>query len=54
ARRHKITAVIGMSIGLITFWVTAKPDLLLLLPVAAILLACAAFVWSRPEPTRRP
>ena len=52
ARRHKITALIGMNIGLVSFWVTAKPALWLLLLVAAILLASAAFVWSRPEPAR--
>lgn len=50
ARRHKLMAIGGMSLGLVLFWIGAHPALWLGLLVAAGLLACAVFVWTRPEP----
>ena len=50
ARRHKLMAVAGMTVGMATFCLTAHPAIWLTLLVGAILLACAIFVWSRPEP----
>jgi uncharacterized membrane protein YbaN (DUF454 family) len=54
ARRHKIMAVAGMAFGMAVFVLAAHPGLWLALLVAAMLLACAAFVWSRPEPPDMP
>ena len=50
ARKHKLMAVTGMGVGLVLFWLGAHPPLWLGLLVAAALIACAVFVWTRPEP----
>lgn len=52
ARKHKLMAVGGMALGLVLFWIGAHPEWWLGLLVAAALLACAAFVWTRPEPAK--
>ena len=49
ARPAKLMAVGGMALGFGVFYFTARPGPALLALVAAILLACAAFVVSRPE-----
>ncbi len=50
ARKHKLMSLAGMSVGLVVFVVTARPALWLGLLVAATLVGCAVFVWTRPEP----
>lgn len=50
SRRHKLMAVAGMTFGMVMFWFTAHPAIWLALLVGGILLGCAIFVWSRPEP----
>lgn len=52
ARKHKWMAVAGMSVGMGSFYLTAHPAPWLALLVALVLLTCAAFVWSRPEPAK--
>jgi uncharacterized membrane protein YbaN (DUF454 family) len=52
-RRAKLTAAIGMITGYVIFLVGARPELWLNLVVMAFFLACAAYVLSRPEPSRR-
>ena len=49
-KKGKIAASIGMSIGYGVFWLGARPGLWLASAVAASILACAAWIWSRPLP----
>ena len=49
-RRGKVLACAGMALGFGLFWLGAHPGLELLLIVLVVLLACAWFVVSRPEP----
>jgi len=48
SRTGKAMACAGMTFGFVRFYWGAKPSLLLAAGVAALLLACAAFVVSRP------
>lgn len=50
SRHNKALAATGMTLGFAIFWIGARPGLWLWLLVAAIMLACAAYVLSRPEP----
>ena len=43
-----MTASAGMAFGFGAFWYSADPSLPLAAGVAALLLACAAYVVSRP------
>lgn len=47
-RPAKIMACAGMTLGFVVFYWSARPSLLLAAGVAALLLACAAYVVSRP------
>lgn len=49
-RRAKILACMGMALGLLIFTLTVHVSLWVTLAVYAAILACAAFVVSRPEP----
>lgn len=51
-RAAKIMACTGMAVGLSLFWWGAHPHWPLLLLVAAILGLCAAYVVSRPSPSK--
>lgn len=51
-RVGKVMACIGMSVGLGLFWWGARPHWPLLLLVAAIMGLCAAYVVSRPSPSK--
>ncbi|MDC7786811.1 YbaN family protein [Rhodoplanes sp. TEM] len=53
SRRSKVLACTGMTAGFVVFWASAGPGPLLAAAVAAGLLACAAYVASRPEPRQR-
>ena len=44
----KMMACAGMTFGFVAFWFSAHPSLWLAAGVAALLLACAAYVISRP------
>jgi uncharacterized membrane protein YbaN (DUF454 family) len=48
SRPGKIAACAGMSFGFGAFWYSAHPSLPLAAGVAVALLACAAYVVSRP------
>lgn len=48
--KAKVFACIGMSAGYALFWWGHNPSLLLALSVAAVMIASAAFVLSRPSP----
>ena len=48
SRPAKITACAGMTFGFFAFWYSADPSLPLAAGVAALLLASAAYVVSRP------
>ncbi len=48
-RRAKIAACTGMIVGFVLFWLGAHPGPLLAIGVAAALVACAAYVVTRPE-----
>lgn len=47
-RSGKAMACVGMTIGFGVFWYSADPSLPLAAGVAAVFLACAAYVVSRP------
>jgi uncharacterized protein len=49
SRPAKIMACAGMTFGFVAFWFSAHPSLLLAAGVAALLLACAGYVVSRPS-----
>ncbi|HKU05790.1 MAG TPA: YbaN family protein [Bradyrhizobium sp.] len=49
-RPAKIMACSGMTMGFVIFWWGARPSLPLAAGVALLLLACAAYVVSRPTP----
>jgi uncharacterized membrane protein YbaN (DUF454 family) len=51
SRKGKIAACSGITLGYILFTVGAHPRLWLALTVAAFMLACAAYVVSRPTAT---
>lgn len=50
SRKNKGLAVAGISAGFLIFWIAARPGVWVWLFVAAVMLACALFVVSRPEP----
>ena len=47
-------ACAGMTFGFVVFWFSAHPSLLLAAGVAVLLLACAAYVVSRPSIVDQP
>jgi uncharacterized membrane protein YbaN (DUF454 family) len=47
-RPAKAMACAGMTAGFVVFWFSADPSLPLAAGVAAIFLACAAYIVSRP------
>jgi uncharacterized membrane protein YbaN (DUF454 family) len=47
-RSAKAMACVGMTIGFVVFWYSVEPSLPLAAGVAAMFLACAAYVVSRP------
>ena len=49
-RRAKWLACLGMTVGLLLFVLGAHPEPWLLAVVTLLLLGCAAYVASRPEP----
>jgi len=49
APRHKLYSIGGMALGLLIFLLTARPAWWLAVVVALALLACAAFVVTRPN-----
>ncbi len=51
--KSKCFALLGMSTGYVIFLVTSKPSLLLAVAAGALILACAAYVVSRPAPAER-
>lgn len=51
-RQAKIYAVLGMTGGWAVFVLAARPTLWLAGLVAGVMVACAAWVVSRPEPGR--
>jgi uncharacterized membrane protein YbaN (DUF454 family) len=54
SRPGKIAACAGMSFGFGAFWYSAHPSMPLAAGVAALLLACAAYVVSRPSIVDQP
>jgi uncharacterized membrane protein YbaN (DUF454 family) len=54
SRPAKIMACAGMTFGFVVFWFSAHPSLLLAAGVAVLLLACAAYVVSRPSIVDQP
>jgi uncharacterized membrane protein YbaN (DUF454 family) len=53
SRKSKILALTGMSAGYAIFFFTSKPSVPLAIIVGALILACAAYVASRPGSARR-
>lgn len=51
-RHAKIASWIGMTIGFTSFCLLARPGLIVAIPVAAVLLACAIWVGRRREPAQ--
>jgi len=49
-KRAKMFACAGMTFGFLSFWIIVHPHWPLALLVAALMLACAAYVVSRPLP----
>ena len=54
SRPAKMMACAGMTFGFVVFWFSAQPSLWLAAGVAALLLACAAYVVSRPTIADQP
>jgi uncharacterized membrane protein YbaN (DUF454 family) len=54
SRPAKMMACAGMTFGFVAFWFGAHPSLWLAAGVAALLLACAAYVVSRPTIVEQP
>ena len=54
SRPAKIMACAGMTFGFVVFWFSAHPSLLLAAGAAVLLLACAAYVVSRPSIVDQP
>ncbi|WP_291860624.1 YbaN family protein [Bradyrhizobium sp.] len=54
SRPAKIMACAGMTFGYGAFWFSAHPSLPLAAGVAVLLLACAAYVVSRPSIVDQP
>ncbi len=55
SRKSKMLALTGMSVGYAVFLIASKPSVFLAIVVGASILACAAYVVSRPgstEPNR--
>lgn len=52
-RRGKIAACLGMGIGYVLFWVSARPGVLLSCAVAAFMLLSAVWIVRRAEPGAR-
>jgi len=50
-RRGKILACLGMALGFGLFWVGAHPGIELFLVILAAIVACAAYIVTRPEPS---
>ncbi|WP_066176661.1 YbaN family protein [Hoeflea olei] len=46
--RAKWMACLGMTLGYALFWLAARPDPWLAVPVAAAMLGCAAWIVTRP------
>jgi uncharacterized membrane protein YbaN (DUF454 family) len=53
SRRGKWYAALGMALGFALFWREAHPSLLVWIVVAAVFVASAAYVLSRPLPVNR-
>ena len=53
-RPAKLMACAGMTFGFVVFWFSAHPSPWLAVGVAALLLACAAYVVSRPTIVDQP
>ncbi len=54
SRPAKTMACAGMTFGFVAFWFSARPSMLLAAGVAGLLLACAAYVVSRPSIVDQP
>ncbi len=50
SRKSKMLALTGMSVGYAVFLIASKPSVFLAIAVGASILACAAYVVSRPGP----
>ncbi|MFC5758462.1 YbaN family protein [Rhizobium sp. GCM10022189] len=48
SRKSKMLALMGMSVGYAVFLIGSKPSVFLAIVVGASILACAAYVVSRP------
>ena len=53
SRKSKMLALVGMSAGYAIFLATSTPSIPLAIIVGALILACAAYVASRPGTTGR-
>jgi uncharacterized membrane protein YbaN (DUF454 family) len=49
-RQAKVMACIGMTVGFVLFWIGAHPGFWLAAIVAALMLASALYVVTRPAP----
>ena len=54
SRPAKMMACAGMTFGFVVFWFSSDPSLPLAAGVAALLLACAGYVVSRPTIADQP
>ncbi|MBB98374.1 MAG: hypothetical protein CML67_02375 [Rhodobacteraceae bacterium] len=50
----KFAAVAGMASGYLVFWLTIRPEAPLAVFLAVVLIACAAYVLSRPSGPKSP
>lgn len=49
-RHAKIAACTGITVGFVSFYALVRPGALPAIAVAAVLIACAAWIASRPAP----
>lgn len=52
ARRTKMIAILLMGLGFAYLWLAVEPPVVGLISVAAIMVTCAIFIVSRPEPPK--
>ena len=52
ARRTKMIAILLMGLGFAYLWLAVEPPVVGLISVAAIMVTCAIFIASRPEPPK--
>lgn len=49
SQRTKLTALVGMSVGFLVFWIGGDPGPMLMIGVLALMVVGLAYVFTRPS-----